>query len=252
MTASVSHAETWDAIYRSGRAVREWPSEDVVRFCNRRLQQGMRVLEAGCGNGANLWFLADVGFDAFGYDASAEAVTAARRLCRNRADKAEASAHHGTMGELLRFPKGSEPPGTDVTIQRCAPYDAIIDCRASQHVPWSEHEAVYREYFDLLRPGGWLFLLHLDARTTDAHAKANQRLRCEAHTWSDIVDGVYPGNGMACMPPVAELFGLLRGKCGFQVVREERLLRETWVEGDARRLVASHVAFDARKPLAAD
>lgn len=237
MTASVSQAETWDAIYRSGRAVREWPSEDVVRFVARRLlpAAGEKVLEAGCGNGANLWYLMRTGFETYGVDASAEACAAADRLAQSHGlTEAVASvAHLGRLGTWH------------------APFDAIVDCRASQHVAWSQHEAVYREYFALLKPGGWLFLLHLDARTTDAHAKANQHLRCEAHTWSDIVDGVYPGNGMACMPPVAELFGLLRGKCGFQVVREERLLRETWVEGDARRLVASHVAFDARKPLAA-
>jgi len=34
----------------------------------------MRVLEVGCGNGANLWFLTFEGYDAFGIDASQAAL----------------------------------------------------------------------------------------------------------------------------------------------------------------------------------
>ena len=44
-----------------------------------RVREGMRVLDAGCGEGRNLVYLMRSGFDVWGVDESAEAVVATRR-----------------------------------------------------------------------------------------------------------------------------------------------------------------------------
>lgn len=222
MTVLQSSAETWDAIYQSGRDVRTWPSEDVIRFCARRLTPGMRVLDAGCGNGANLWFLMQQRFDAVGVDASQVACEAAQQLVRKRGQQSAVTLV-APLGRLGTWP---------------APFDAIIDCRASQHVPWTEHAAVYAEYYSLLKPGGWFFLLHLDQLTWPDAVQSSGKI--DAWTWENIDVGVYPGNGVVCMPTRMALRKVIRG-AGFEVAREESLHRRTG------GTVCSHLAFDAQK-----
>jgi SAM-dependent methyltransferase len=71
----------WDQAYVDGTAVRRWPNEELVRFFGRRyfhLSKGdrglVKVLEVGCGAGANLRMIEAEGFYAYGIDASPEAV----------------------------------------------------------------------------------------------------------------------------------------------------------------------------------
>lgn len=229
--------ETWDAIYRSGRAVRTWPSEDVVRFCARRLARGMRVLEAGCGNGANLWFLAREGYRTFGFDASLEAVYEAGALAQRHGVFDDVFVGQGWLGRLAADRQQLVQASGD------EPFDAIIDCRASQHVPWSQHPAAYREYGALLRPGGWLFLLHLDDQTRP-DALADGETEGEDWTWDDIAEGVYPHNGLVCMPPRHLLRAAVVTSGELRVVRQEQLLRVT---SDG---ICAHTAIDAQKPEA--
>jgi SAM-dependent methyltransferase len=44
-------------------------------------------------------------------------------------------------------------------------FGGVVDALTSQHLPWADHGACFREYRRVLRPGGWLFLMHLDDRT---------------------------------------------------------------------------------------
>lgn len=219
----------WDALWKSGRPQRIWPSEDVVRFCARRLTPGMRVLEAGCGNGANLWFLQEH-YAVTGIDCSREALRQARELCAGRGDPFSPPITLDRR-ELGRIYDPAQDAGQ---------FDAVIDCRASQHMAWSQHGDVYADYRMLLKPGGWLFLLHLDDRTSDARQVA-QRTASEAWTWDDIADGgVYAHNGLVCMPPALLLLGLV-ATAGFAVARAELLGRETF---DDR--FCGHLAVDAQ------
>ncbi len=77
----------WETVYRS-RAWGQYPGEDVIRFVKGRFSQAeeparVRLLEVGCGNGANLWFMAREGFCVHGVDRSETAVhLACERLDR--------------------------------------------------------------------------------------------------------------------------------------------------------------------------
>lgn len=66
-------------------AQRRYPNEELLRFLGHyyfalppHARRAIRILEAGCGSGANLWMLAREGFDAHGIDLSREGAA----LCR--------------------------------------------------------------------------------------------------------------------------------------------------------------------------
>ena len=75
----------WDKIF----STQEWgkyPGEELIRFIARNFyaapnRKDIRILEVGCGTGANLWFLAKEGFNAFGIDGSQ--ITKIYHLFRN-------------------------------------------------------------------------------------------------------------------------------------------------------------------------
>src|ERR1700704_1186222 len=77
-------------------AQRRYPAEELCRFMGRhyfglpRLSRGViRILEVGCGSGANLWMIAREGFDAYGIDLSVEAI----RLCADMLASYGVTAH---------------------------------------------------------------------------------------------------------------------------------------------------------------
>lgn len=226
-------AETWDAIFRSDRAARSWPSEDVIRFAARRLKAEARVLEVGCGTGANTWFLARQRYALTATDISSVAIAGAVSALHKQNGRDFSTGVAFYPAEL-----GSLSRSVGIPLNH---YDAIVDCRVSQHTRWSEHLAIYREYCELLKPGGWLFLFHLDANTSDARRNDDLRTEGERFTWDDIETGAYPHNGLVCMPPPEELGGCLAA-AGFTLARAEIVQRLE--EG----VIVSHTAFDARRP----
>lgn len=68
-------------------AQRRYPNEELVRFLARHFfplpraaRADVRILEVGCGSGANLWMIAREGFAAHGLDLSAEGLALCRRM----------------------------------------------------------------------------------------------------------------------------------------------------------------------------
>lgn len=73
------------------RTERSYPNEALIQFVaanyfslpqEDRCQ--LKILEIGCGSGANLWMLAKEGFDAYGLDSSEEALSLARNHLTNK------------------------------------------------------------------------------------------------------------------------------------------------------------------------
>jgi len=71
-------------------AQRRYPNEELCRFMGRHYfgvphaqRSGIRILEVGCGSGANLWMIAREGFDAYGIDLSQEAIRLCRRMLQS-------------------------------------------------------------------------------------------------------------------------------------------------------------------------
>src|SRR5579872_4423557 len=74
---------------------RRYPNEELLRFFGRHYfplsqaqRRQIRVLEAGCGSGANLWMIAREGFDAHGIDLSPAAVNLCTKMLNARGARA--------------------------------------------------------------------------------------------------------------------------------------------------------------------
>lgn len=142
-------ADCWDAQYTQQAGLRYWPAEALVRFVARhyaltdtRGQLPGAVLEIGCGNGANLWFLCRYWADVCGIDASPAAVALAQHLTAGNAHVIEGSA-------LTLDPYADET------------FALVVDVTCLQHVSFHDHGAAYHAVRRVLAPGGRFFSYHL-------------------------------------------------------------------------------------------
>jgi 2-polyprenyl-3-methyl-5-hydroxy-6-metoxy-1,4-benzoquinol methylase len=89
-TIAVERTRTFfDKSYRSAGldAQRRYPNEELLRFFGTYYfglppdqRRALRVLEVGCGSGANLWMMAREGFDAHGVDLSQEGLALCEQM----------------------------------------------------------------------------------------------------------------------------------------------------------------------------
>ncbi|RII29441.1 MAG: class I SAM-dependent methyltransferase [Geobacter sp.] len=94
-----------------------------------------RILDVGCGNGANLYLLSQRGHEVIGLtlsEAEARFVTERGFECIN----------WDMMAELLPFAERS--------------FDALLFSHVLEHLPWPEE--VLKRYMKLLRPGGGVYI----------------------------------------------------------------------------------------------
>lgn len=197
----------WRAHYAASSGYRYWPNEELVRAVGGR-RFGLAV-EAGCGNGANLWYLAEHAECVLGVDACAEALAAAQAYMRQRG----AANVVVQAGDLTALPAAT------------ASADLLADIMTSQHVPWSGFPGVLAEYRRVLKTGGVLFLCNLGHGTTNRGGR-----RLETFTWDQLPD-VFPGIGPVCLP---QRPALLRALCeaGFSPSCTRQLSR-TYANGAA-------------------
>ena len=75
----------WDPVWEEVFKKQSWgkyPTVDVIRFIARNFyhadnRKNIKLLELGCGPGANLWFMSREGFTIYGIDASTTAIAQA-------------------------------------------------------------------------------------------------------------------------------------------------------------------------------
>lgn len=142
----------WDAVWQDIFRGREWgqyPSEDVIRFVARNFygaerRSDVRILEVGCGPGANLWYLAREGFTFAGIDGSEMAIEkAAARLdaeCPGWRDRGEL-----TVGDISSLPWADEY------------FYAVIDNEAIYANAFEDSCLIYAEMARVLRQGGVMY-----------------------------------------------------------------------------------------------
>lgn len=134
----------WDALF-SRTSWGRYPPEELIRFIARTFRDaqdraGVRVLELGCGPGANLWFLAREGFSAYGVDGSQVALDQAR--ARLEAEGLSATLHQGDVARL---------PFDD------AMFDAVIDVECVYANTLADTRRILDEAKRVLKPGGAVF-----------------------------------------------------------------------------------------------
>lgn len=111
------------------------------------------VLDAGCGNGRNLiWLAKEFGLTGIGIDISSAAIAQARR------------ASHGLPIQYQATSIGAPLPATD------ASQSLVLDMMTSHFLSATERTALRDELWRILVPGGFLFMKTF-LRDEDNHAK---------------------------------------------------------------------------------
>ncbi len=139
-------------------AQRKYPNEEFCRFMGRNFfhkspeeRKRIKILETGCGSGANLWMIAKEGFDAHGIDLSSEAIFLAEKMLESYGVAAELSAQN--MCDL-NFQNNN--------------FDAVVDVFSSYCFSKKEHLLYLQEIKRILKPGG-LFFSYFPAKQSDAY-----------------------------------------------------------------------------------
>lgn len=124
-------------------------SEDLAKFCRwlvrqKRedlLQPGESVVDAGCGNGRNLIYLAEMcQMKGFGVDISSAAIAQAKRA----STEYDIRYTVGSAGDSLPSPDESQ--------------SLALDMMTSHFLPAEERLSLRDEIFRTLKPGGFLFM----------------------------------------------------------------------------------------------
>ncbi|MCI6086944.1 MAG: class I SAM-dependent methyltransferase [Selenomonas sp.] len=134
----------WEKIH-AGREWGGYPSEHVIRFVARNFYSApdrskVKILDFGCGAGANTWYLANEGFDTYAFDGSKSAVARAEK---NLAKKGLAA--HFLVADGIQLPYESET------------FDAIIDNVMIYSNTLANIRMMYGECHRFLKTGGKFF-----------------------------------------------------------------------------------------------
>ncbi len=183
----------WEEMFKSN-AWGKYPSEDVIRFIARSFFKSpdralVRILDLGCGAGANTWFLAREGFSAFGIDGSASAVDRASALLKK--DGLTANFRVADFA-VLDFPD--------------AHFDAVVDANAIQHNVWRDIERIYAEVRRVLKPNGKFFSMMVADGTTGSESAE----RVEPNTFRNFQAGLITRGVLAHLFTRDEIKGLWR------------------------------------------
>ena len=193
MTATV--AKAWDDLYASGRQISIWPWSDVVSLVMRHArppadQPDFRMIELGCGVGANIPFFSALGIDYHGIDASPTAIVRLRNAF-------PLLGQNLLVGDFT----GSWPVEGE--------FDLVVDRAAITHNDMKGVASAFAEVGRRLKPGGKLVCVDLfSAASSEASAGEPGS---ETGTRVNFSEGPLSGTGLAHFFDEAELRTLLAG-----------------------------------------
>ena len=133
-------------------AQRRYPNESLIQFLASRyfrlseLERKLtRILEVGCGSGANLWMMAKEGFDTHGMDSSIKSLELA---CNHLAEKwgVEAGLREGSFTKLP---------------YEQSYFDVLVDVVSLQHINLEDSRLALQEICRVLKPDGVFFSYRL-------------------------------------------------------------------------------------------
>lgn len=140
----------FDGQYQSKglNAQRRYPNESLIQFLASRYfrlseseRKCIRILEVGCGSGANLWMMAKEGFDTHGMDFSAKGLELARQHLGEKWGVA-ADLREGSFTQI--------PYENDY-------FDAVVDVVSLQHINLAGSRLALQEICRVLKPRGVFF-----------------------------------------------------------------------------------------------
>jgi ubiquinone/menaquinone biosynthesis C-methylase UbiE len=206
----------WDEQYKKlgFNAQRLYPNEELLRFLgvnffhiNKSQRRKIKILEIGCGSGANLWMIAKEEFDTYGFDISKKGIN----LCKKMLDKWKVKADI-KVGNMLNLPYKDNY------------FDAVVDIVSMQHITFSEHLKVYSEVRRVLKPGGFFFSYHLGNKSF-SYKHGGGRL-IDKFTIDNVSNSKAPlaNNGITCFPTAKAIEQILE-KMKFRNISIENVIK---------------------------
>lgn len=171
----------WDTIFTNN----EWgkyPPEEVIRFVARNFaktrHQDIKILEVGCGTGANLWYVSREGYQAFGVDGSEVALGRARSRFEQ-----EGLTVQLFQGDVMQLPFEDEF------------FDAVLDVECIYANTMKDSHKIIKEVERVLKPQGLFF-----SKTfmTGTYGDGNgEKVEGERNTYKEITEGaLHKGYGV--------------------------------------------------------
>lgn len=183
--------EAWEKIHKS----KNWgayPSEHIIRFVARNYyntdRKNIKILDFGCGTGANSWYLAREGFDTYAFDISECAIEKLLSKFESENLKVHAKAMDGLTWDY-------EDNFFDAAIDNVS-----ILCNKSEDI-----KQMYGKVYDMLKKGGKFITVVFDKETT-GYGTGHE---VEPGTYEGIDKGRLQGIGYRHFFDRDELFGML-------------------------------------------
>jgi len=187
--------EMWERIHAS-RSWARYPPEELVRFIARNFSSGASkkgdALELGCGQGANLWFLAREGFAVAGIDGSASAIRGTLTRLTDEGLPTNSEAVDLRVGNFADLPWPDET------------FDLVLDIEAVYANPMSVIRSTIAEAKRVLRHGGHYFSKSFGIQTT-GYGDGEE---VEPGTFASVNKGPCAGFGVAHFFSKSELHAL--------------------------------------------
>ncbi|KZN47196.1 class I SAM-dependent methyltransferase [Pseudoalteromonas luteoviolacea] len=154
----MSFCQNWDNLYRASQHMSIWPWSVVVAASLRHTQlrnadENFRVLEVGCGAGANFPFFLSYCKNVYGIDGSEFIINQLKSRFPDIAD----TLFTGDFTQPWPFEND---------------FDLIVDRGASVHNPTASIEKYLKQAFERLKPGGILLVTDWFSTTHSDYDKA--------------------------------------------------------------------------------
>lgn len=188
----------WEAIFRS----QDWgryPPEELIRYTARNFyrvpnRKDIKILEIGCGMGANVWYFTREGFTAYGMDGAPTAIEKAKQWFA--AEGIEADLRVGDAFNLIEmYPTSS--------------FDMVVDVGCLQCNKLGAVQQMVDQAYQLLKPDGHFFSI-MAAVESIGYGLGTE---VEPGTFVEIADGPTAGRGLNhffTIPEVEQIFSAFR------------------------------------------
>ncbi len=187
--------ENWEAVFNS-QAWGKYPALGVIKFVAsnfyKKNRAEVKLLEVGCGTGANIWYMGREGFATYGIDGSKTAIELAQK--RMEEELGQESNTHLVVGDIVHLPYESEF------------FDAVIDVECLYANNLHNSKKILAEIYRVLKPGGMLYSLTF----SDEMSIGKTQTKIAPNEYKDISDGPLAEKGFVRLIDkngIGELYG---------------------------------------------
>ncbi|KOR32309.1 hypothetical protein TI05_08065 [Achromatium sp. WMS3] len=175
------NGDSWDPIWENVFSSQQWgkyPAESLISFIARnfysKTRNKIKILEIGCGPGANVWYLCREGYDVYAIEGSKTAIKQA--LQRLKEENLKANIR---IGDFITLPYDDNS------------FDAVIDVEALYSNSKSHTKKILSEVSRVLKTDGLFY-----SRTfSDEMYIGDNYTQCDSLEYKDIKNGPLEGKG---------------------------------------------------------